>query len=82
MPQNVDGRARWAGNVLMERWLETPRPERLRVNEHRTPAQLRGLIAGFVEQYNNGRIRESLGYETPAEWYLANGWPEQPPEAA
>lgn len=82
VPQSMDGRARWVDNVLMERWFRTLKSECLRINEYETPAQLRSLIADFVERYNNGRIHESLGYETPAEWYLVNGWPEALPEAA
>lgn len=26
-------------------------------------------VAEFVEYYNNERIHQSLGYETPASWY-------------
>ena len=41
----------------------------LRLQEYETPRQLRNYIAQFVELYNNGRLRESLDYRTPAECY-------------
>lgn len=82
VPQSMDGKERWADNALMERWFRTLKSGCLRVNEYETPAQLRALIAGFVESYNNGRIHESLGYGTPAGWYLSNGWPEALTKAA
>lgn len=82
VPQSMDGRARWADNVLMERWFRTLKSEWLRINEYSTPAELRGLLAEFVDDYNNDRVHQSLGYETPAEWYCGNGWPDPVPEAA
>lgn len=69
VPQSMDGRGRWADNVIMERWFRTLKTECLRLAEYSTPAQLRRLIGEFVEQYNERRLHESLGYETPAEWY-------------
>ena len=41
----------------------------MRISEYETPAELRRLVAGYVEQYNNARPHQSLGYDTPAEWY-------------
>ena len=37
--------------------------------EYSTPAELRAIIAKFVTWYNEKRIHQSLGYDTPAEWY-------------
>lgn len=80
--QSMDGRARWADNVLMERWFRTLKTECLRINEYSTPKELRSLIAGFVDQYNNEGLHGPLGYETPSEWYCSNGWPQDQPQAA
>ena len=67
--QSMDGKARWVDNVIVERWFRSLKSECLRAGEYETPAELRRLIADYVEQYNNARRHQSLGYETPSEWY-------------
>lgn len=69
IPRSMDGKARRADNVGTERWFRTLKSERLRSAEHSTPRELEMEMAGFVEHYDNERIRQSLGYETPASWY-------------
>jgi putative transposase len=67
--QSMDGRARWRDNVLMERWFRTLKSEHLRTHEYSTPAELKSLIVDFVDYYNNRRMHQALGYDTPADWY-------------
>ena len=67
--QSMEARARWRDNALMERWFKTLKSECLRQEEYSTPAELRAIIAKFVTWYNEKRIHQSLGYDTPAEWY-------------
>lgn len=43
----------------------------MRICEYGTPAELRRLVAGCVEQYNGTRPHQSLGYDTPSEWYYS-----------
>ncbi|MCH3947256.1 MAG: IS3 family transposase [Olsenella sp.] len=69
--QSMDGRARRRGNVLMERWLRTLKSECLRNEEYDTPAQLGDIIRRFVDEYNESRPHQSLGYETPSSWYFS-----------
>jgi len=69
--QSMDGRARWRDNVLMERWFRTLKSEWLRTHEYSTPKELGRLVAEFVGYYNDARIHQSLGYDTPASWYYA-----------
>lgn len=66
--QSMDGRARWADNVIVERWFRSLKSECVRICEYETPAELRRLVAGYVEQYNAARPHQSLGYDTPSEW--------------
>ena len=68
--QSMDGKARWRDNVLMERWFRTLKSECLRTAEYSTPSELERLISGFVSYYNDKRIHQSLGYETPSSWYF------------
>lgn len=69
--QSMDGRARWADNVLMERWFRTLKSEFLRLQEYDTPAQLERLIGEYVAYYNDRRIHDSLGYDRPRDWYYS-----------
>ena len=69
--QSMDGRRRWADNVLMERWFRTLKSEWLRNVEYSTPAELEAAIAEFVEWYNNVRVHQALDYGTPASWYFS-----------
>ena len=64
----MDSKARWVDNVIVERWFRSLKTECVRVSEYGMLAELRRLVAGYVEQYNNARRHQSLGYDTPAEW--------------
>ena len=66
--QSMDGRARWAYNVLMERRSKTLESECLRNAEYETPAQLEDLIRGFADECNTTRPHHSQGCATPSEW--------------
>ena len=57
--------------MVVERWSGTLKSECLRNEEYETPAQLRAIIGRFVERYNNERVHQGLGYETPADWYFS-----------
>lgn len=58
-------RARWADNVLMERWSGTLKSERLRNAEYETPAQLEGMIRGFIGEYSTTRPHPVAGLRDP-----------------
>ena len=55
----------------LERWFRTLKSEWLRTREYSTPRELERLVSEFVGYYNNRRIHQSLGYETPASWYFS-----------
>ena len=55
----------------MERFWRTLEQERVCISERSTYAELRGLIAGYIEKYNNERRHQSLGYDTPAQWHCS-----------
>ena len=63
--QRMDGNARWVDNVIVERWFRSLKTECLRISEYETPAQLRQLIAGYVERYNDTRPHQSFDYDMP-----------------
>ncbi|WP_322155020.1 integrase core domain-containing protein [Paratractidigestivibacter sp.] len=67
--RSMDGKARRVDNVIVGRWFRSLKTECPRISECSTPAELRRLIAAYVEQYNSVRRHQSLGYETPEPWY-------------
>lgn len=69
--QSMNGRARWADNVLMERRSRTLKSECLRNAEYETPAQLEDMIRGSADECNTTRPHQSLGYATPSMWYFS-----------
>ena len=69
--QSMDGRSRWADNIMIERWFRSLKTELIYINEYRSPKALRKAIHSYVEEYNTLRPHEALGYATPNEVYLA-----------
>ena len=67
--QSMDGKSRWADNIMIERWFRSVKTELIYVNEFTSPRQLRQSIRGYVEDYNCLRPHEALGYATPDEVY-------------
>ena len=68
--QSMDGRSRWADNIMIERWFRSLKTEQLYPNEYHTPRELRQLINQYVEDYNGIRPHEALGYEVPDKMYF------------
>ena len=68
VPQGMDGKARWVGNVIVERWFRSSKSECMKIEEYETPRELRGIIGEYIRKYNNRRLHESSDYETTASW--------------
>ena len=58
-------RARWADNVLMERWSGTLKSECLRNAEYETPAQLEGMIRGVRRRIQHDEAPPVAGLRDP-----------------
>lgn len=71
MLQNMDGKARWVDNVIAKRWFRSLKSECARAGEHAMPAELRRLVAGYVEQHSGARPHQSLSHGTSSEWYYS-----------
>ena len=70
--QSMDGKSRWADNIMIERWFRSLKTEKIYIEEYTTELELRDCIAEFVDQYNNVRPHEALDYTTPASVYSAS----------
>lgn len=69
--QSMDGKARWVDNVFIERWFRNLKHDCLYLSEYSSFGELRRLIAGYVDKYNNRRPHTALGGSTPAQWYFS-----------
>ena len=69
--QSMDGKSRWADNIMIERWFRSLKTELIYVNEFLSPRQLRQAIRQYVYDYNTLRPHEALDYATPEQTYLA-----------
>lgn len=70
--QSMDGKSRWADNIMIERWFRTLKTELIYPNEYCSPRALRHDLADFIKKYNELRPHESLGYATPSEVYASS----------
>ncbi len=70
--QSMDGRSRWADNIMIERWFRSLKTEQLYPNEYHSPRELRQLINTYVDDYNNIRPHEALGYKVPNDFYFGS----------
>ena len=67
--QSMDGKSRWADNIMIERWFRSLKTEEIYPNEYESPRVLRRAIRAYIEKYNMLRPHEALAYQTPASVY-------------
>ena len=67
--QSMDGKSRWADNIMIERWFRSLKTELIYINDYASPKELRGAIRDYVGEYNSIRPHQSLGYLTPDKVY-------------
>ena len=69
--QSMDGKSRWADNIMIERWFRSLKTELIYINEFKTPKELRIEIGKYINTYNMVRPHESLDYATPESVYTS-----------
>ena len=67
--QSMDGKSRWADNVMIERWFRSLKTEEICLNEYPNPRALRKAISVYIQQYNTVRPHQALEYKTPESVY-------------
>lgn len=67
--QSMDGKSRWADNIMIERWFRSLKTEKIYINEFRSPKELRAGIADYISEYNSERPHEAHEYATPNDVY-------------
>ncbi len=63
--QSMDGKSRWADNIMIERWFRSLKTDLIYINEFHSPRELRQAIEKYVDEYNTVRPHQSLGNVTP-----------------
>lgn len=61
----MDGKSRWADNIMIEHWFRSLKTEQIYPNEYQSPKELRKLIRDYVHAYNTERPHEALEYAGP-----------------
>ena len=59
--QSMDGKSRWADNIMIERWFRSLKTEMVYINEFRSPKELRQVIRQYICDYNTLRPHEAIG---------------------
>ena len=67
--QSMDGKSRWADNIMIERWFRSFKTEEIYINEYRSPRELRTAVREYVDKYNNLRPHAALDNKTPKSVY-------------
>ena len=70
--QSMDGKSRWADNIVIERWFRSLKTELIYINEFRSPRELRQSIRSYIDDCNRLRPHEALDYATPDAIYYAS----------
>ena len=65
----MDGRSRWADNIIIERWFRSLKTEKIYPNEFANPRELRKGLVDCINEYNKVRPHEALSYRTPDSYY-------------
>ena len=69
---SMDGKKRWADNIMVERWFRTLKYEEVYLNEYKNIRDARSKISSFIGVYNNIRHHSAIGYKTPSSVYYGN----------
>lgn len=67
--QSMDGKSRWADNIMIERWFRTLKYDEVYLTEYTSIRQARQAIKEYIRKYNFERCHSSIGEQVPAEVY-------------
>ena len=67
--QSMDGKSRWADNIIIERWFRSFNYEKAYLTQYSNIREARAAIGQYIYTYNFDRRHSALDYQTPAECY-------------
>ena len=70
---SMDGKGRALDNIFVERLWRTVKYEEVYLQEYGSPRAARQGLSSYLQFYNEERLHQSLGYQTPAAVYYGRG---------
>ena len=67
--QSMDGKSRWADNIMIERWFRSFKYEEAYLTEYANLKEAREAIGRYIYTYNFERCHQSIGNKRPAKVY-------------
>ena len=67
--QSIDGKSRWADNIMIERWFRSFKYEEAYLTEYANLKEAREAIGRYIYTYNFERSHQSIENKRPAEVY-------------
>ena len=67
--QSMDGKSRWADNIMIERWFRSFKYEEAYLTEYANLKETKEAIGRYIYTYNFERCHQSIGNKRPAEVY-------------
>lgn len=68
--QSMDGKSRWADNIMIERWFRTFKYDEAYLTQYRNIKEARAAIGSYIKTYNFERCHSAIGNRVPAEVYF------------
>ena len=66
---SMDGKGRWADNIMIERWFRSFKYEEAYITEYANIREAREAIGKYIHTYNFERLHSAIGNQTPASCY-------------
>lgn len=67
--QSMDGKSRWADNIMIERWFRSFKYEEGYLTQYANIREARAAIKSYVHTYNFERCHSAINNQTPASYY-------------
>lgn len=67
--QSMDGKSRWADNIMIERWFRSFKYEEAYLTEWNNIKEARAAIKAYIHKYNFERCHSAIGDVPPASLY-------------
>ncbi len=69
---SMDGKWRWADNIIIERLWRTIKYEEVYIHDYENPIEAYHWLNNYINFYNHERLHSSLWYQTPEKIYQEN----------
>ena len=67
--QSMDGKSRWADNIMIERWFRSFKYEEAYLTQYANIREARKAIGKYIHTYNFERCHSAINNQTPASYY-------------